>query len=1367
MRTVLITFLVILSSAAYGQFMPSKELFSYQKDIAFIDDLIYSVAEDNDGYWWIGTSGGLVRYDGTNSQRILSRVGEPLAGLKVNRLIVDGHFLWLGFLSGGVAKLNLINYQLSFYREQSRNRPSPDLLGTLVVDMAIDESGVLWVGTESGLNKYLAESDSFASYKIDLPSDSSIYSVGIRMAMEDRFGRVWVATMKHGLRFLSREGVFQASKGKLKISDDLLQQINAPGNLRFIKEDAGGDVLLLLKNRFLKFNQSGRLLANIEFATASFVGQRALGMALDSLGDVWVRTESGGVFKVKADFSTYQYYEVLDPEGKPKSSLQTDLFVADSGDLVIANLNLGLDFISSAYLNEFKIVKNVITSSDSRETSSSYSGVFLEGGRDFTFIYDGNEYKIFNHKGNLEETIRVPVSAKHTTVAWGMFWLCNEDGLFSFNPNSDKLEKLGSGYFGFTSFSEKEGLFIVGEDGIYLLSKPEGQLKPVGVPEGFEPITVTLYPSRDGSFWLISDGIPSYFEKATMSFIKPMGWRNIDDLDTGNDGFIESGYYYNIGHRVSKSKLLWQGDNWWLMPPEIIQEDNRLGDVAKVYSSDTGLWFITQKGSKLGYLDYKYNTVNYFDARQGFPRKIGTALISVSKSNQLTFLDGADMYKLRLPSIAKPRQNRVLVTGIRVGNHNEESQAYSYNPSSIFLSPEEQSLHIEFSNFKSRENKEFFARYRLIGVNDKWVETFSDVVSYAALDSGLYHFEVQAIDGTSLVDDIQIVIASPWWRSWWAYAVYFTVCFSIVLAFTYQNLTRLRLKRQKEAEISIYSQGFESIDQGVSIVSSTGVLISKNRAFNYLFGNSKYGVLTTINDMANSVASRELLLRGWEILCKIGHWSGKIEMLEGNKALYIDVRGFSIKDSADGKFMLLVTDVSDSIRNENKLQALSTSDDLTGLPNRRYLLQELKARIDHIAKNGGKFSLHFLDVDRFKNINDSFGHFFGDQCLRLLSIRLKNSLMEGEFIARLGGDEFVVISAISPFHNARSLEEKILEQVVEPLIVDGKPLYVSLSVGCVVCPEQAASSSALMRMADLAMYCSKERGGNQATHFVEDMNEKPLRKVSLENELRMAINSQQLEVHFQPKVDLAAGRVCGFEALIRWRTEERGLTYPGGFIEVAEETGIIIEMGWQVLDLVCMQLDAWRKSGLTLLPVAVNVSAKQLAQPNFAEKLHSRLMKRDIETRYIEIEVTETAFASDIEYVIEQLAILSERGHVISIDDYGTGYSSLSYISRLPVDSIKIDQSFVGGIVDDENKFNIVKNTIALAASLQLKIVAEGVDSNAAHGKLLDLACDIGQGFFYSPALPGQDRELVKMLLQPNIILANKNKPDINQALAD
>jgi diguanylate cyclase (GGDEF)-like protein len=449
-------------------------------------------------------------------------------------------------------------------------------------------------------------------------------------------------------------------------------------------------------------------------------------------------------------------------------------------------------------------------------------------------------------------------------------------------------------------------------------------------------------------------------------------------------------------------------------------------------------------------------------------------------------------------------------------------------------------------------------------------------------------------------------------------------------------------------------------------------------------------------------------------------------------------RSFSEKELAS--LRLLAAIVEDKLRWSKNHFRLAYHDPLTKLPNRLLMQDQLKLALLQAERHKLSVALLYLNIDRFRNINQSLGHTGGDALLKMVTHRIENCVDEKGILARIGADEFVIILPALTSHDAiPKLAAKILENISRPFEIEGQEIIATASIGVSVFPRDGNKPNALITCADRALCHAKEAGRNAVSFFAAEMNIDAAERLHLHNYLRRAIERKEFVLHYQPQIDLASGEIVGVEALIRWHHRTLGLLPPGRFIAAAEESGLIVEIGEWVLREACREAMAWQRDGLPPLVVAVNLSALQFKRSNFEECVSSALAEAGLDAPYLELELTESILISDTETTLATVQRLKKLGVGLSIDDFGTGYSSLAYLRRFKVDKLKIDQSFISDLGSGTEDVAIVQAIIQMATSLGLKTIAEGVESPLQLATLRELKCDISQGYLFAKPMPGDE----------------------------
>ena len=548
-----------------------------------------------------------------------------------------------------------------------------------------------------------------------------------------------------------------------------------------------------------------------------------------------------------------------------------------------------------------------------------------------------------------------------------------------------------------------------------------------------------------------------------------------------------------------------------------------------------------------------------------------------------------------------------------------------------------------------------------------------------------------------------------------------------------------RARRKAEADLRLKDLAIEAATNAIFIVDARAPdfpIVHVNRAFEKMTG---YGVGELIGrdfrflqgpdeEQPDLARLRNAIANGVEASALLRNYR------KDGTPFWNNVQVSPVRDESGviTHYVGVQSDVTELKKYQVELEYRANYDGLTGLANKNLLDDRLTQAIARATRDDGRIAILYLDLDRFKVVNDSLGHAKGDALLKNVADRLKACVRETDTVARLGGDEFAVVLNEIDGSSAAAVANKVLRDLEQPINVDTHELFTSASVGICIFPGDGVDAEGLLKNADIAMYRAKQGGGNQLCFYTEDLNANALERLRLEADLRHALAMGEFELHYQARVQLGSGRSTSVEALVRWRRGDRGLVLPAEFIPLAEETGLIIPIGEWVLRTACTQMRHWALAGHADMRVAVNLSPRQFRQQNLVETIRNILEETGANARNLELEITESVAMEDPESTQRCLEALSGLGIEIAIDDFGTGYSSLAYLKRFPIDHLKIDQSFVQGIPNDEDDINIVRSIIVLGKSLGLTVIAEGVETEEQRAFLRAAGCDEMQGYLHS-----------------------------------
>ena len=546
--------------------------------------------------------------------------------------------------------------------------------------------------------------------------------------------------------------------------------------------------------------------------------------------------------------------------------------------------------------------------------------------------------------------------------------------------------------------------------------------------------------------------------------------------------------------------------------------------------------------------------------------------------------------------------------------------------------------------------------------------------------------------------------------------------------------------------LKLFSSVFENTAEGIMVTDERKNIIEINAAFTEITGYTRDDVLNKKPTILSSGRhNRNFYTEIWRDVRNTGRWSGEIWNRHKSGRVFPELLTINVIRDVDDKvthYIGIFSDISSLKRTQEKIEHLSQYDALTDLPNRSLVIERLEQAVKHARRTQKRCALVLLDLDRFKHINESYGHSIGDRLLCAVANNLRLVVRDDDTLARVGGDEFVLLfEDIDNTEHLGFMIERIQSALANAIELPDQCVNMTASMGICVYPEDGSNASELMRNVDAAMYHAKAQGRNTYQFYTEELTHKAFEILSLENDLRQAIKKSELELYYQPQIELETGTIVGAEALLRWKHRTLGTVSPSRFIPIAEESGLIVDIGDWVLEEGCKQIRAWQNKGINLHHLAINVAAMQLIRGGLVERLSNLLALYRLDPKWIELEVTEGFVMDRSEKSIMQLGAIRQLGVSLAIDDFGTGYSSLSYLKDLPMNKLKIDQSFVRGIPDDMADTAITKTILALGVGLDISVIAEGVETEQQSAFLYSAGCHYAQGYLYGKPMPADEFE--------------------------
>jgi len=1281
---------------------------------------IAAVREDSRGRLWVATSGGgLLRFEPGRLEprrfRHLQGDAGSLGDDQVSVLFEDReHRFWVGSLGGGLDLYHEEDGSFEHLRREGAH--GNGLAQSSIRSMIEDRSGLLWVGTSLAGVTLINPRPTFGVERA-ASSGGALPAPSVRAFLEDSRGRLWLATDGGGVVF------YDAATGQylpLASSPPLTEK-----RIWSLFEDRGGSLWIGAQNGLYRFDPgSGELRAyqHDPGDPASLGPGGVRSIVQDEVGRLWIGLFGGGLacfIGRDRKLESFRHQREL-PFALPSNDVlvlfrdQKDhLWVGTAEGLARRTSDGRFHLHRHDPKDPTSLIGDVVRAIHQDQAGNLWVGTDAGLNRLSADLVQspplsmpGNNrgFKHFTQKDGLPNDTVYAILED----ARGRLWLSTNRGLSRFDPaqgrftNFDLDDGLQSLEFnGGAALEARDGrLFFGGIEG-YNVFRPEAIVENTHLP----PVVLTRIrvgdsdlvgdePLADAKSILLGHGdhVVS-FEFAALDFTKSdanryrarllgfeEAWRDLGTKNYLTFTNLKPGDY-RLEIEGSNSDGLWSEGGISL---EI--------HVAAAFWDSGWAWFVYfLAGSGLVYYLWRES-----QRRQSLRLKIDEVVRTSERRLNLALLgsgDGLWDWDFASGEIHRSRIAEPL-------GYTPEELPHGHDFRRQLIHPEDQAgVEVRMQAHLRGETPRFEAEYR---VRDK---------------RGDWHW---ILDRGNIVErDAQ---GKP-----------------LRMAGTFKDMSA---HKEVESKLRLWSTVFRSIDEGVVIIDTGGLIQAVNPAFCRLTlwdaGELVGQAMKMLESPSTSTETYNALRAELE---GSGRWQGELDQprKDGSSfTAYIDFNAVRDDDGRLTHFVAVFSDITHRKESEEELRYLANYDTLTGLPNRTLFQQKLEQALEEARDSGKKVAMLFGDLDQFKGVNDSLGHGVGDLLLQETSRRLLASVRRVDTVARLGGDEFtVLLTEVASEEVVVRVAERILKSISNTFHLEGHEINVSTSLGISVFPIDGPDGQTLLKHADTAMYEAKERGRSCYCFYTQAMSERALERLTLENRLRRAIQNEELRLAYQPKYDLETGQILGVEALLRWQVGDSPPLLPGSFIELAEQTGLIVPIGQWVLEEACRQATTWRRADLPSISVAVNVSAHQLAAPGFVEGVAGALEQSGFEPSLLVLELTESALMENAEQSIRLLEQLKRLGVEVSIDDFGTGYSSLSYLKRLPIDELKIDRSFLQD--PSTSGGAIVRAIIAMAASLDLRVVAEGVETAQQMEVLRADGCRIVQGYYLARPMPPED----------------------------
>jgi diguanylate cyclase (GGDEF)-like protein/PAS domain S-box-containing protein len=1355
---------------------------------------ILCMYQDRKGFIWIGTQYGLNRFDGYHFETYLNEIDndKSISSNYILSIFEDSKgVLWVA-TDNGLNALNKTSNQFKRYLHNPKDKNS--LSNNLISSIAEDQLGNIWIGTSGGgLNKFNKKLESFEALALKSNSENELNPSFITNIMTDIDGMLWVTSGKARLRPSSQKGgiflvdpiletisqispkqnqkkldirsvtsIFQdemqniwfgtINNGLLKKPKDsrkfkqiLLNKSRKDNPITAIEQDKLGRMWIATQHTGLyMFDELDDKVIHYDstsLESSNLSDDDLVSLLFDSTGVFWVGSWTNGINKL--DFEAFQFQKYLQSPGKHHAAKPDvlDINKDSMGNVWLATWENGLQKINMSSGETIRpevltpeivgTVRHVfVDRNDKIWMGSNENGIIYfdpENNNIKSYKHNSNdihslsnntviqiiddpignlwvatrggglnyfnvtEEKFYHYKNNSNDNKTLMTDRINALVYddQGLLWVGTNQGLDIFDPveeqviahyqgNGEKSGILGKNIT--TIFNDKYGRTWIGtEKGITKVNFPLNNNRKeltfswdIGFGNSQLGSVGAILDDKDGNLWISSFKYITRYNPETQEF------RNFDS----SSGVLRGGYYIGSSHQDNDGNLYFGGLNG-----------------LTVFQAETR--------------EYKSKE----------PKIVLTQLLLFNK-----------------PIFADNGEKSILKDSI--DNTNKLEFNYKENVFSIEFS----ALH-----YSSPEDNQY--AYKLEGFDEQWINTDSNNrrATYTNLDPGTYQFYIKASNNEGIwnnpVKKLDITVIAAPWKTNLAYSIYFLLVGLIIGSFVWLRIKQMQAIKLRNEQLSLSAKLFENTSECVWLVDNNLNYLAVNKGFCDVTGYSESETIGKKIQLAEVKNQNESLLTDiFESVNNGGRWEGEMWSRRKSNDIYpidIVIDRVTLKnahgDISGYQYVGVFSDITKRKKAEEELRFMAYFDKLTFLPNRSYFNLLVTESIQKNQQNDS-FAIFYLDLDNFKNVNDSLGHSYGDELLVTIAERLKDFSDERYTISRLGGDEFALMvphqyldDSIHPY--VAKLAEEILIIVRQKVVVNKHVLHVSASIGATIFPNDGKDYEELLRNTDTAMYKAKKRGGNAFALYHEDMNVLARKRLMLEDELNKALLAQEIVPHYQPKVSLESGQMEGLEILARWNHNRLGWIPPDQFIPVAEESKLINEISDQLLIKACQFLLPYIKSGKINGRIAFNLSITQFVNDDIVTRIDEILATCQFPSEYLEIEITESMVMGNVDKAIKLMKKFTKRNIAISIDDFGTGYSSLSYLKKLPIDTLKIDISFIKDIVKSVDDQKIVKSIIHLAHNLGLKVVAEGGETLEQTLLLKEMDCELLQGYYYSKAL--------------------------------
>lgn len=1346
---------------------------------------VHDIFQDSYGFIWMATENGINRYDGHEftqfSMDFKSDDMEVAIGQTEVINISEDVFKKMWFATSyGLFIYDPIKDEFDFISPKSY--PSGGLTSPYTSQILRHSNGTMWVATYEGLHHYSYEDKTFTLHKI--PDSVAPDANAILQLAEAPDGHLILGTQDKGaFKYNIRKRQFS----RLYYIEDKPEDTR--NEIRALYFDSRQSLWIGTNHGLIQYDyQKREVIGQVldELNIASLQRQRVHSITEDSEGMIWAAIYGDGVLSLNPRTLDYHFYGYLPAirHGLSSNSIRK-LFFDDSGLLWIGTEGYGANIwnpVSSAFThithqvdNPNSLSDNVVWAIETDDQQNIWVGTDVGLNR---ISADGKTIKRYLSSSPTQQPLASDLIYNiEFDELTGDIWVATDKGVSRLNPASgevknyvhhpDDPDSMPDEFVYDVEIDDHRQLWMATSGGLlrldlhtdrlfqyhHIKDDPNSLTKNTAVAKIFIDADKTLWIGTDNGFnrynrtrdnfdrFLYTEGA-AY--NADVSFISSIAEVKRNVLWIGYSGNGIDILDFSQDRNNPQVRHLDINDG---LPTKII-----FGIIPDHFGR---AWISTMNGLML----YDMNSLNHrvFGAKEGLlGSEFNDGAYNVAKDGAIYFGTTNGLAIVKPGQISSPKTSRRMyfIKGVVYQNQTSEETTL-INKTFFDVNYDAYALRLQFSDLNYYASAQSRYAYRFKNQQQSWVELGNNnTITLSNLDTGVHILQVKNRSGGANWGEpknLTIVVHPPWWKTNFAYAIY--IVSIAVLTFVMFHVRRKRAleKRQMNRQLRLFAEAFKNTSEGVMIMHSSRTIVAVNKAFTTITGYTEQEAIDSGTNIINSEKhSPDFYEHIWQTLMERQQWHG--EIWQNNKsgidiAVEMTVSAVTNEQEKVSHFVAVFSDITERLNAEQELRKLAKYDSLTGLPNRTLLQDRLEHAISHGKREKNKLAVLFLDLDRFKQVNDSLGHDIGDLLLIAVAERISKILREDDTFARLGGDEFVVIiEDLDDISQLVYIAGRIIEELTKPFSLVDYEVSTSTSIGITLYPDDGETYQVLLKNADTAMYHAKAEGRNNFQFYTQSMNDQVFERLSIENELRHAIEHNEFVLFYQPRINSKTGVVESLEALIRWQHPEKGLVAPGYFIDVAEDSGLIVPISEWVIKEACSQLKAWRKSDFDQISVSVNLSPRLFNHYDLVAFIEENLLQYQIPARHLELEITEGMLMDDVESTIVDLHKLNELGCHISVDDFGTGYSSLSYLHRFPVHTLKIDRSFVNNIDQHEKGKALVDIIINLAQNLRLDLVAEGVETKEQFEFLQGRAEQQIQGYYF--AKPVDAETVMPMLIK-------------------